>query len=95
MQSYFKKGAFIATQGPLESTVFDFWRMVWEQNCGVVVMLTTLKELGRDKCFQYWPKPGHSERHNYLLVEPVQEYSMTQFVIREFRICDAREGMPD
>ncbi len=57
-------------------------------------MLTKLKELGRDKCFQYWPKPGHSERHNYLLVEPVQEYSMTQFVIREFRICDAREGMP-
>ncbi|XP_075265681.1 receptor-type tyrosine-protein phosphatase S-like isoform X1 [Convolutriloba macropyga] len=94
IDSYFKKGAYIATQGPLETTVFDFWRMVWEQNVGVIVMLTKLKELGREKCFQYWPKPNHAERHNYLLVEPVQEYSMAQFVIREFRLCDAREGVP-
>ncbi|XP_063716730.1 receptor-type tyrosine-protein phosphatase S-like isoform X1 [Symsagittifera roscoffensis] len=93
IDSYYQKGAYIATQGPLETTVFDFWRMVWEQNVGVIVMLTKLKELGREKCFQYWPKPNNAERHNYLLVEPVQEYAMAQFVIREFRLCDAREGL--
>ena len=91
-QGYFEKGAYIATQAPLESTVFDFWRMLWEQNSCIIVMLTKLKELGREKCFQYWPKPKYSERYNFLVVEPMQEFAMSQFVMREFRVTDARDG---
>lgn len=46
---------YIATQGPLSSTVNDFWRMVQQESSHLVVMLTTVMERGRPKCHQYWP----------------------------------------
>ena len=32
---------YIAAQGPLPNTCRDFWQMIWEQQCRLVVMLTT------------------------------------------------------
>jgi hypothetical protein len=47
---------YIASQGPLPNTVDAFWRMVWEKDARVLVMVTGLKEKGKHKCARYWPK---------------------------------------
>ncbi|XP_020314776.1 tyrosine-protein phosphatase non-receptor type 12-like isoform X2 [Oncorhynchus kisutch] len=48
--------AYIATQGPLPHTVLDFWRMLWEYDTEVIVMVCREFEMGRKKCERYWPK---------------------------------------
>lgn len=52
---------YIATQGPMSSTVTDFWRMVQQESSHLIVMLTTVLERGRPKCHQYWPDPNTGE----------------------------------
>ncbi|XP_025129978.2 receptor-type tyrosine-protein phosphatase epsilon isoform X7 [Bubalus bubalis] len=47
-----------ARAGPKQETVNDFWRMIWEQKCATIVMLTNLKERKEEKCYQYWPDQG-------------------------------------
>jgi len=47
LQGYRYRRAYVVTQGPLPETTEDFWRMLWEHNSTIVVMLTKLRELGR------------------------------------------------
>ena len=47
LQGYKQRNAFIATQGPLKETEQEFWRMLWEQESKVIVMLTKLAERGQ------------------------------------------------
>lgn len=45
---------YIATQGPLNATLADFWTLVWEQDVHVLVALTREREGGQEKCAPYW-----------------------------------------
>ncbi|XP_033734362.1 tyrosine-protein phosphatase non-receptor type 14-like isoform X2 [Pecten maximus] len=47
---------YIATQAPMSNTAVDFWQMVWEQEVDVIAMLTAVVELGKRKCYEYWPQ---------------------------------------
>ncbi|CAF4516486.1 unnamed protein product [Rotaria sp. Silwood1] len=47
--------AYIFTQGPLQATVKDFWRMIWQENISIIVMTTNIRESGTMKCYPYWP----------------------------------------
>ncbi|QSL66827.1 hypothetical protein MERGE_001214 [Pneumocystis wakefieldiae] len=54
---------YIASQGPLKSTVLHFWNMVWDNlnDQGIILMLTKIEEQGLEKCAKYWPEEEEKE----------------------------------
>ncbi|XP_030054566.1 LOW QUALITY PROTEIN: receptor-type tyrosine-protein phosphatase N2 [Microcaecilia unicolor] len=76
--------AYIATQGPLAATVSDFWQMVWENGCVVIVMLTPLSENGVTQCHQYWPDEGSNLYHIYEVNLVSEHIWCEDFLVRSF-----------
>ena len=58
------KTQYVSTQGPLPQTFCDFWYMVWEESCPVIVMLTKEEDSGRLKCHRYWPEKDETSRYS-------------------------------
>ncbi|XP_072535323.1 receptor-type tyrosine-protein phosphatase H-like [Salminus brasiliensis] len=75
---------YIAAQGPLASMVCDFWRMVWEQKCQAIVMLTSCTESARIKCDQYWPVDSSPCAYGNLQVTVKSEQIKKSWTLREF-----------
>ncbi|XP_037549871.1 receptor-type tyrosine-protein phosphatase N2 [Nematolebias whitei] len=75
---------YIASQGPLASTVADFWQMVWESGCVVVVMLTPLSENGVKQCHHYWPDEGSDVYHVYEVNLVSEHIWCEDFLVRSF-----------
>ncbi|XP_061826005.1 receptor-type tyrosine-protein phosphatase eta-like isoform X1 [Nerophis lumbriciformis] len=88
MPGYNSRKEFIAAQGPLASTVKDFWRMIWEKNVHTLVMLTRCNEQGRIKCEQYW-YPG-SKHFEYISVTTTSEIPLDDWTIRDFDIKNVK-----
>ncbi|XP_064611900.1 receptor-type tyrosine-protein phosphatase F-like [Liolophura sinensis] len=84
---YHSQREYIAAQGPLNATLEDFWRMVWEQDVSIIVMLTKLQEKGQDKCVKYWPDESDGvQQYGEVVVEPASYSNLNTYDLREFSI---------
>ncbi|KAJ3224821.1 hypothetical protein HK099_007865 [Clydaea vesicula] len=53
---------YIATQAPLETSTFDFYQMLWEQNSNVIVTLSSAIDQFKAKAYPYWNYGESQER---------------------------------
>ncbi|KAF7210138.1 transcript variant X3, partial [Nothobranchius furzeri] len=79
---------FICTQGPLFNTINDFWRMVWEQNVRIIVMVTSLRYKNTVLCDRYWPVEEGTEYYGLIQVTTVTckqgpDYLITTINLRQ------------
>ncbi|XP_030630529.1 receptor-type tyrosine-protein phosphatase mu [Chanos chanos] len=84
VDGYHRPNHYIATQGPMQETVFDFWRMVWQENTATIVMVTNLVEVGRVKCCKYWP--DDTEIYRDIKVTLIETQLLSEYVIRTFAV---------
>uniref|UniRef100_A0A4W5PAT9 protein-tyrosine-phosphatase n=1 Tax=Hucho hucho TaxID=62062 RepID=A0A4W5PAT9_9TELE len=91
--------------GPVHETVYDFWRMVWQEQSACIVMVTNLVEVGRVKCYKYWPDDAEvygDFKVTFVEVEPLAEYVVRTFTLERRGFNELREvkqfhftGWPD
>ncbi|XP_048872095.1 receptor-type tyrosine-protein phosphatase mu-like isoform X1 [Brienomyrus brachyistius] len=84
VDGYHRPNHYIATQGPMQETVYDFWRMVWQENTAIIVMVTNLVEVGRVKCCKYWP--DDTEIYRDMKVTLIETQLLSEYVIRTFAV---------
>ncbi|KAK6311215.1 hypothetical protein J4Q44_G00192700 [Coregonus suidteri] len=84
VDGYHRPNHYIATQGPMQETVFDFWGMVWQENTAAIVMVTNLVEVGRVKCCKYWP--DDTEIYRDIKVTLIETLLLSEYVIRTFAV---------
>uniref|UniRef100_A0A8C5X1P2 protein-tyrosine-phosphatase n=1 Tax=Malurus cyaneus samueli TaxID=2593467 RepID=A0A8C5X1P2_9PASS len=84
IDGYQRPSHYIATQGPVHETVYDFWRMIWQEQSACVVMVTNLVEVGRVKCYKYWP--DDTEVYGDFKVTCVEMEPLAEYVVRTFTL---------
>ncbi|XP_017261076.1 phosphatidylinositol phosphatase PTPRQ [Kryptolebias marmoratus] len=87
VSGYLCPNEFIATQGPLPSTVADFWRMIWETGTRTIAMLTQCYEKGKIRCHKYWPEDNKPVTvFSDFLISKVSEEVLPDWTIRTLKI---------
>uniref|UniRef100_A0A8C5EI33 protein-tyrosine-phosphatase n=1 Tax=Gouania willdenowi TaxID=441366 RepID=A0A8C5EI33_GOUWI len=69
---------------PKQETLYDFWRMVWQENCFSIVMITKLVEVGRVKCCKYWP--DDSEMYGDIKITLLKTETLAEYAVRTFAL---------
>ena len=84
---------YILTQGPLPHTCADFWRMIWEQQSTVVVMLNKIIEKNTIKCHPYWPRKEEEDiEFDEFKVTTRSENKTTSYITRDFLLENTNSG---
>ncbi|XP_052753024.1 tyrosine-protein phosphatase 69D isoform X2 [Galleria mellonella] len=86
VMGYRERKQFICAQGPTDTTVNDFWRMIWEHGLELIVMLTNLEEYSKVKCSKYWPEERGTKNFGNITVQHVGEKRYSDYIVRELRI---------
>ena len=83
---------YIATQGPLDNTVSDFWQMIWEQGVVVIVNLTKLSDMGLQQCHRYWPEDGCQVYHVFEVHLISEHIWCDDYLVRSLYIKNLQTG---
>ena len=82
---------FIATQGPLPATRNSFWKMIWEYDVKLIIMISGIKEGGKIKCDQYFPLDGSLTTDDFVVTSLSVKNQFSSLVVREFEIRNGEE----
>ncbi|EGD79641.1 hypothetical protein PTSG_10488 [Salpingoeca rosetta] len=86
VDGYYKKNAYIASQGPVPDAFPNFWQMVWEQDVNMIVMVASEVEAGRLKCHRYWPELNQTATYGVFEVTTIKEQATRNNIHRTFRL---------
>nr|XP_023023889.1 tyrosine-protein phosphatase 69D isoform X2 [Leptinotarsa decemlineata] len=90
---YKERKKFICAQGPMDTTVNEFWRMIWEQHLELILMLTNLEEYSKTKCAKYWPDKTDGEKiFGDITVTHLQETRYSDYIVRDLKILRTNNG---
>jgi len=78
--------SFICTQSPLIGTFSDFWLMVWDRGCSVIVALNRLVENRTIKGDRYWPECEKFLKFENLTVELLRTLRIIDITIRRLKL---------
>ncbi|XP_046373644.1 tyrosine-protein phosphatase non-receptor type 9-like isoform X2 [Haliotis rufescens] len=97
VDGYMQKNSYISTQGPLPKTFVDFWSMVWNYQCQVIVMTTRTIERQRMKCGQYWPNEEQTDEQfeEFIVynngISTRKDYTETKLLLHNTKTGESRE----
>jgi len=81
-----KNRVYIGAQGPLATTLNDWWRMIWENNVSVVIMLTRDIEGGKAKCVKYWPEMDSPNTQDQFVISCEDIDKQDEIIIRKSKL---------
>ncbi|KAH3779185.1 hypothetical protein DPMN_180665 [Dreissena polymorpha] len=87
IEGFFKKRAYIASQGPTKAMMDDFWQMIWQYDVSTVVMVTNLVEMAKVKCLRYWPlEVGSKMDFQALTTTLIYNEEFTDYTVRKLKL---------
>ncbi|XP_071954253.1 uncharacterized protein [Antedon mediterranea] len=92
IDGYNKSRYYIASQGPNKNSLGDFWRMIWQKDIKVMVMLTNIFEGTKEKCKKYWPDEEEWFVFDDINVKVDSEETTEDYTIRNIVIWLEEEG---